>query len=77
MRRLSWKEALVERTTQRSADKPVTLQAIEALWAQQPDVDYLQVTLEGRFNHEAEMYFLNTWNVRRKYTAESHGSGGS
>jgi surfeit locus 1 family protein len=61
LNRLSWKEELISGINARVAGKPVPLVEIESLWSKTGDVDYMPVQLTGRFDHEKEMHYFNTW----------------
>jgi len=67
--RLAWKQGLIDRIEQRVDAKPVDLTALRVAYAATGDVDYIPVTVSGRFLHEGERYFLSTfdgqagWNV--------------
>ena len=60
VRRLAWKEALIERIEKRRAAAPVPLAEVEREYAQGGDVDYQPVTLAGRFEHGGEQHFFAT-----------------
>ena len=61
LNRLSWKEELISGINARIAGKPVALAEIESLWSKTGDVDYMPVQLTGRFDHDDEMHYFNTW----------------
>lgn len=58
IQRLHWKEALIARMHTHLSSKPVTLDQILRLPAQQ--AEYRRVTLEGRFIHAKEAYVFST-----------------
>ncbi len=59
--RLKWKEQLISRIHTRSAGEPVGLEEMVNLWNKTGDVGYLPVQLTGRFDHQNELYYFNTW----------------
>ncbi|MEM9105878.1 MAG: SURF1 family protein [Pseudomonadota bacterium] len=61
VQRLAWKEDLLATIDTRMQQAPVDMDAAISIWQQQGDVDYLPVTLEGRFLHDREQYFLATY----------------
>lgn len=60
LQRLAWKEDLLATIETRMQQAPINLEGALSVWQQQGDVDYLPVTLEGRFLHDQEQYFLAT-----------------
>ena len=77
VQRLQWKEALIAQVEARRSSPPEPLPEIERIWRETGDVDYLPVTVTGRFDHGAEQYFYTThegavgWNVYTPLTLES------
>lgn len=61
VQRLAWKENLLATIDARMQQPPVELDAALSTWQQEGDVDYLPVTLEGRFLHDREQYYLATY----------------
>ncbi|WP_152044997.1 SURF1 family protein [Aureimonas psammosilenae] len=67
--RLHWKQAIIERIDARIHAAPQTADAIETQVKATGDVEYLPVTVTGRFLNGAERFFLSTfegqsgWNV--------------
>lgn len=59
--RMRWKEALLATIAERMNAAPVTLQDIEARYRATGDVDYMPVTVTGRFRNAGERHFLATW----------------
>jgi surfeit locus 1 family protein len=59
--RLQWKEALIATIEARVASPERPLADIEALWAEERDVEYVPVTVSGRFDHAREQHFLATF----------------
>ena len=49
MRRLEWKEAILERIEERLAAEPVPLEAAVAQFLERGDVEYVRVAADGRF----------------------------
>ncbi len=60
VQRLAWKEDLLATIDTRMQQAPVALEAALSTWQRDGDVDYLPVTLKGRFLHDREQYFLAT-----------------
>ena len=60
LQRLAWKEDLLATIDTRMQQAPVDLDAALSTWQRDGDVDYLPVTIEGRFQHDREQYFLAT-----------------
>lgn len=60
VRRLQWKEGLLARIDERIASDPLDLAATEAKWAQAGDVEYVPVSVEGRFDTDRAQFFLAT-----------------
>ncbi len=58
--RLQWKEALIARIDARMQAAPVSLGEAEKTFAETGDVDYMPVTLSGRFEHGGEQHFFAT-----------------
>lgn len=77
-RRLVWKEDLLAQISSRVAAEPAVFDDVLSQYARTGDVDYVPVTLLGRFLHEHEMYFFSThkghsgWYV---YTPLQRGNG--
>lgn len=59
--RLRWKEALLASIDQRMSAPPASLAEMEERYRMGRDVDYMPVTVTGRFNHAGERHFLATW----------------
>lgn len=59
--RLAWKEGLIATIAERMASTPVPLSDAEARFAAERDVDYVPVTVSGRFDHAHERHFFATW----------------
>ena len=57
LQRLSWKEALIERITQRLEQAPVALEEALKQRAAGADVDFLRVKLRGVYDHAKGQYF--------------------
>ena len=64
VKRLAWKEELIAMTNARSTAVAKPLSEIESIWSETNDVDYMVVSLTGRYNHNLEMYYYTTWNGR-------------
>ncbi len=60
VKRLHWKEGLLQSIEERMAASPHSIDEIKALYRKTGDVDYVPVTLAGRFRHDAEQYFFAT-----------------
>jgi surfeit locus 1 family protein len=58
--RLEWKTNLVAAIEDRSRADPRPLDDVVRLFGETGDIDYLPVTVEGRFLHEYEAHFLAT-----------------
>lgn len=59
--RLAWKEALLASIDQRMSGEAVPLAEMETRYRMRGDVDYMPVTVTGRFHHAGERHFLATW----------------
>lgn len=62
--RLRWKEALIAMIDLRVSADPLPLDAIEAKFAAESDVDYWPVRASGVFLHQSERHFLATHDGR-------------
>lgn len=60
VQRLHWKQALIAEVTARIKSPPRALQDVVDAYARGGDVDYMPVTLSGRFDHSAELYYFTT-----------------
>lgn len=60
VQRLQWKEGLIAKIESRIAAQPLTLDGLEAVWAEEGDVEYTPVQLSGRFLYGREQHFLAT-----------------
>ncbi|MFO1247399.1 MAG: SURF1 family protein [Alphaproteobacteria bacterium] len=58
LERLQWKLALIDRVNSHMAAAPVTLEAIQAMPAD--EAQYRRVILDGRFDHAREAYVFTT-----------------
>ncbi len=67
VQRLAWKDDLIATITARVASAPVPLAQIEQKFAQDSDVEYWPVTVEGVFHHEGERHFFATHDGRSGY----------
>ncbi len=70
VKRLQWKEALIERVEKRIASEPVALSKLEAGGFNRDTQEYQPVFVTGTFDHDSEVYFFTTakggasgWNV--------------
>lgn len=70
VKRMYWKEALIERVNNRISSIPQSLDSLLESGLSKQDHEYLPVTVEGRFDHNKEVYFFTTdkngssgWNV--------------
>jgi len=76
VKRLQWKESLIEMVDQRSRELPQSIDEVIDLWNVSRDVEYLPVKLSGVYRHQYEMYYYNTlkgvvgWNVITPLTLE-------
>lgn len=61
MQRLAWKEDLIATIEARRLSAPRPLAEVERQFAETGDVDYVPVTLTGRFLHDREQHFFATW----------------
>lgn len=61
LQRLAWKEGLLATIEMRMQQPPTDLDSALSTWQEEGDVDYLPVTLEGRFLNDREQYFLATY----------------
>lgn len=61
VQRLYWKQSLIETIEARRLSEPKPLADIERQFAETGDVDYMPVTLSGRFLHDREQHFFATW----------------
>lgn len=61
VKRLAWKEALIDTIEARIAAPPLPLLTVEAQYARTGDVDYLPVQATGRFLHDGESHFFATY----------------
>lgn len=60
LRRLEWKEGLIETIEQRIRQDPAELETVLATWRDTGDVEYYPVRLTGSFRHDREQHFLAT-----------------
>lgn len=60
VRRLAWKEGLIDRIAERMASAPMPLADVEARFAGTGDVDYLPAMASGTFEHGREQFFFAT-----------------
>ncbi|MFP1631738.1 SURF1 family protein [Zhengella sp. ZM62] len=60
VRRLAWKEGLIDRIAERMASAPLPLAGVETLFAGTGDVDYLPAMATGTFEHGGEQHFFAT-----------------
>lgn len=67
VQRLAWKDDLIATITARVASAPEPLAQIEQKFAQDGDVEYWPVTVEGVFHHEGERHFFATHDGRSGY----------
>jgi surfeit locus 1 family protein len=65
--RLAWKEGLIAMIAERVGSLPKPLGEIEALYAENHDVDYWPVSASGTFRNESEVYFFATWQGASGY----------
>lgn len=56
VQRLAWKQGLIDRIETRSNATPVALSQALSNWRETQDVEYLRVSLEGRFRHQGEQH---------------------
>lgn len=61
VQRLQWKEALLASIGQRMHAPAAPLAEMEERYRMSGDVDYMPVTVTGRFHHAGERHFLATW----------------
>lgn len=67
VQRLAWKDDLIATITARVASAPAPLAQIEQKFAQDGDVEYWPVTVEGVFHHAGERHFFATHDGRSGY----------
>ncbi|MCR4266750.1 SURF1 family protein [Nitratireductor sp. ZSWI3] len=67
VKRLQWKEALIERIEERIAAEPANLEAMERVYAETGDVDYRPVEVSGAFTHDGERHYFATWKGESGY----------
>lgn len=60
LKRLEWKEALIERVEQRRTAPPVSLATISKTWDESHDVDFITVKTSGTFEHSKEQFYYVT-----------------
>lgn len=60
MKRLAWKEALIERVENNLSADPLSLNDIDAMRLRGEDIEYRPVRFEGEFDHSREQYFFAT-----------------
>ena len=60
VRRLAWKEGLIDTIAARMASPPLPLADVEARFADTRDVDYLPAMATGTFEHRREQHFFAT-----------------
>lgn len=60
LRRLEWKQGLIETIEQRIRQDPADLETVLATWRDTGDVEYYPVRLTGSFRHDGEQHFLAT-----------------
>ncbi|MBB3592224.1 surfeit locus 1 family protein [Rhizobium sp. BK529] len=65
--RLHWKEGLLADIAERRAAAPVPLADIEAMAAQNGDIEYRTVTATGRYINNKERHFFATWRGQTGY----------
>lgn len=62
VRRLEWKQNLIETIEQRIRQAPVELDTALLRWRETGDVEYYPLRLSGSFRHDDEQHFLATHN---------------
>ncbi len=67
MKRLAWKEALIERVEAGLKQSPVQIDQIEAELAGGQDIEYRPALASGRFLHEGEAHFFATHKGKPGY----------
>lgn len=60
IKRLAWKEALLESIDERMAQPEKSIEELIALQERTGDVDYVPVTVTGQFLHDREQHFFAT-----------------
>jgi len=59
--RLAWKEALIAGIERRAANPPTTLADALARQAKGEDIEFLKVSVSGRFQHEQEKHLISVY----------------
>ncbi|WP_367715492.1 SURF1 family protein [Nitratireductor sp. GISD-1A_MAKvit] len=67
VKRLQWKEALIDQIELRINAGPVDLSTMEQVHAQSGDVEYRPVRVEGAFRHTGERHYFATWQGQSGY----------
>ncbi len=62
VRRLQWKQDLIQTIERRVSQAPVGLDAVLERWRDAGDVEYYPLQLSGMFRHDDEQHFLATHN---------------
>lgn len=62
LKRLDWKEGLIEMVEQRRTAPPVSLDTISTAWDESHDVDFMTVKASGTFDHSKEQFYYVTKN---------------
>ena len=60
VKRLAWKEALIERVETNLSAAPLTLAEIDTMRQRGEDIEYRPVKLAGEFDHSGEQHFFAT-----------------
>lgn len=77
LKRLAWKENLIQSVEDRRKADPKTLDEIASLWQENHDVDFMTVKASGIFDHTKEQFYYVTkqgvvgWHVYTPLTLEN------
>lgn len=60
LKRLAWKENLIQSVEDRRKSEPKSLDEIAILWQQNRDVDFMAVKVSGTYDHSKEQFYYVT-----------------
>ena len=67
MKRLAWKEGLIERVQKNLTEPPLPLSQIETMLTKNEDIEYRPVWVTGRVNHGLERHYFATFKGQPGY----------
>ena len=67
LQRLNWKRDLIEKTQERVAAEPQAFEAVETLWREGRDTEYMPVEVVGAYRHDLEAHVFGTYDAKPGY----------